>query len=814
MSYKALPVRRDHAMTVRKRLLALASSALALALLAMPMTALADTLTITDSDLSGGVYNMNRSLTYVLGGDIHGSLKVSAWTKAKLDMNGHSIISSDGPCLLADGDQSSITVYSSQGDAQSKLVQKSASHAAVRVDGGSQTSVTLRDVALESVGHLCADAESGSITVESGSCTVDNTAGTDEALLRASSNGRVCVKGGSFTNDGGSKITTDSTGRITLSGGSFSAFPEAVVDDGDAMLCNSDGSYVVGATVDVQKSAKSLVTIANAPYSVYFESEDMASEFAKSHDGEVKPVWITVSFDTADGTEIASQKILYNTCPTRPESDPTRYAYAFKYWTIDDASEYRFDVALTKDVTVKAIWNPCVVAIGDDRYETLAAALAAAGDGDTIKLLDNLTESVNVGGSKVTLDLNGKTLTSAPSQTAIRVSGSAELTIKNGTISAAGDGVSMGEGARGATVTLESVNVSSASSSAVSTAAGILIVTKAGTYNANGRPVLLAYGSANVRIDAGEFTSAEANALYVGDSVTVTINDGTFETEDDRFCAVYASGRADVTIYDGKFVGKGTSGDSGRLRGTAIMTIKGGDFSRYVDYDYASGYLSVSGGTFGGYYDAPAVVDGKSLLERKDGRFEVVDAATAKTQAKWVVASGLRQGFKAYFLTADKAKYLLAMVQVYDTATLKAINSVTFVAEGDAVETRYLEEGEQVGTLPKAREVEGYTFLGWYVDGEYSEDTKLSADTQLWSDMRAEALWIKDEDPDPDPEPTPTPDPDDKGDDDKGTADEGDEPKASDARATPQTGDAGSAAALLVAVGSTVAAVGVLRRRR
>ena len=56
-----------------------------------------------------------------------------------------------------------------------------------------------------------------------------------------------------------------------------------------------------------------------------------------------------------------------------------------------------------------------VAQIGDVKYETLADALAAAKDGETVKLLDNvdLTETLIIKDKTITLDLNGKTISNS-----------------------------------------------------------------------------------------------------------------------------------------------------------------------------------------------------------------------------------------------------------------------------------------------------------------------------------------------------------------------------------------------------------------
>ncbi len=96
------------------------------------------------------------------------------------------------------------------------------------------------------------------------------------------------------------------------------------------------------------------------------------------------------------------------------------------------------------DVTVAApvgyAWNAAgtlvaaVAQIGDNGYVTLAAAIAAAEDGDTVKLLADSKEDVAISKS-ITLDLGGKTLTNTDAGKAtISVNNGVTATVKNGSI--------------------------------------------------------------------------------------------------------------------------------------------------------------------------------------------------------------------------------------------------------------------------------------------------------------------------------------------------------------------------------------------
>ena len=84
----------------------------------------------------------------------------------------------------------------------------------------------------------------------------------------------------------------------------------------------------------------------------------------------------------------------------------------------------------TKDFTIKA----AVAKIGDTYFSSVNAAVEAAQDGDTIELLVNKTEKVKVADKTITLDLGGFEL--SDQKCPLEVSGSADVTVTNGTLKA------------------------------------------------------------------------------------------------------------------------------------------------------------------------------------------------------------------------------------------------------------------------------------------------------------------------------------------------------------------------------------------
>ena len=114
--------------------------------------------------------------------------------------------------------------------------------------------------------------------------------------------------------------------------------------------------------------------------------------------------------------------------------------------------------------------------IGNTVYPTLPEAVNAAQDGDTIKLLSDveLPEEVGEDGLPVsegsfTLDLNNKTLKGAIWNQLLEVSGTANITIKNGSLVNTKTGPAGGATATnlvalqisGGTVALDNVNLTS-----------------------------------------------------------------------------------------------------------------------------------------------------------------------------------------------------------------------------------------------------------------------------------------------------------------------------------------------------------------
>jgi len=229
-----------------------------------------------------------------------------------------------------------------------------------------------------------------------------------------------------------------------------------------------------------------------------------------------------------------------------------------------------------------------VAMIGAREYSTLPDAITAAKDGDTIKLVNNVTENVTIPAAKtITLDLNGMTLTNVDDHTILN----------NGNLTIMGTG-----------------RVDN-----ISHAKGAL------------------YNKGTVVINGGTFDRSRENGMNKGESGqnswytiknvgTMTINDGaTVQTAGNNA----ALGKFSSLVSNGYFNANDYNTNKGLDQ--PILTIDGGTFrgglNTIKNDDRAK--LTINGGTFSNYYQA--VVQNHNIAEITGGTFTAASDANAET---------------------------------------------------------------------------------------------------------------------------------------------------------------------------------------
>lgn len=228
--------------------------------------------------------------------------------------------------------------------------------------------------------------------------------------------------------------------------------------------------------------------------------------------------------------------------------------------------------------------NGSVASIGASNYNTLTAAIAAAGNSDTVKLLSDVTESITVeNGKNITLDLNGKTLTNEADKHTITNNGT--LTIKDSSNDKKGtvDNVSNGKAA--------------------------LINDKDATATLNG-------GTFKRSKEAGTYapyTNGGNSHYTIKNSGTMSIYDGvTVENAGGYSSNIVNVGegenKASLTIYNGVFSGGVNSVKNGEY---GVLEINNGEFFNTVQYCIMNwDVASISGGKFNGSNNVDSVYNG------------------------------------------------------------------------------------------------------------------------------------------------------------------------------------------------------------
>lgn len=173
-------------------------------------------------------------------------------------------------------------------------------------------------------------------------------------------------------------------------------------------------------------------------------------------------------------------------------------------------------------------------------YKTLDDAVSMVDNGDTIKLVNDVTVSSPVvipAGKEFTLDLGGKKLTN--SGTAILNNGT--LTVDNGTIEST-SGVGIGVGNNSKTIIQPGVTIKSREGAVITGyATGATITINGGNFLAEDNAVI-----------AGNGTERD------GEANTIIINGGTFtgniQSKGYIACGIYAPWKDDITVNGGTFI--------------------------------------------------------------------------------------------------------------------------------------------------------------------------------------------------------------------------------------------------------------------
>lgn len=336
-----------------------------------------------------------------------------------------------------------------------------------------------------------------------------------------------------------------------------------------------------------------------------------------------------VTFDSDGGSKVEAQRIAKGGTVEKP-TDPTRANFVFGGWS-DGTKVWNFDNdTVTADVALTAQWTTAVASITRDEtttyYKTLAAAVAAANSGDTIKLLedvnlanDPLTDggyaAIAPAGKTITLDLNGK----AVSGGALDVYGT--LIIDDSSEGKLGSVTASGQHAVWVNNTTSSLTIKAGT---ITGGTGYAVVVDNGSASVtggtvktgeNGTGAIKLQNSGSLSVSGGkvESTVVEKSAIDASNHSTVELSGGEISSIDYGVSVfgntqLTVSGNAQITAEDG--FGVCTNGNAGNAVTINVQggSITGGDAGIYQP----SGTVNVTGGSITG--DTGIFVRGGTLI--------------------------------------------------------------------------------------------------------------------------------------------------------------------------------------------------------
>ena len=295
----------------------------------------------------------------------------------------------------------------------------------------------------------------------------------------------------------------------------------------------------------------------------------------------------------------------------------------------------------TITVADEVVYAPYVVAIGEVKYFSLTAAIAAAKDGETVKLLADATEDVVVD-KNITLDLGGKTLTGTNSGKAtLTIAKGATATVKNGSVIGTSSFYNI---QNNGTATFETLIATAGNTGSSMIDNWGTLTINSGEYSGGLNVVKSEEGSV-LTINGGEFTRTSAPSFGITGTIlvygTTTITGGEFiDNTSSANARVLVTGvvkgyTAITKISGGKFTNK----KANIFHWTSPATpdnfeISGGIFNKSIPYYIcADGFIPAKNadGTYGvkpGKYVADVEGDGYETLAKAIAAAEDDDTVT------------------------------------------------------------------------------------------------------------------------------------------------------------------------------------------
>lgn len=346
---------------------------------------------------------------------------------------------------------------------------------------------------------------------------------------------KLTIHGGVFSG-GINTVKNDELGELTITDGSFSNASQCVI-------MNWHKANISGGTFETNEGAETVL------FTAKYHDTRAIGKLTLTGGTYICKTDQALLCDRYNNNEkyLGTASIAGGTFSRQPEAKYIAAGYEAKdngnnTWTVGAAASAAF-----------------AAQVGGVMYTTLADALAAADENAIVKLLEDVTGQVAIpAGKKLTLDLNGKTITH--SGTAIINNGT--LIVKNGAVVSTGN-CGIGVGSNSETTILSDVTVTAQESAVItSKSTGAKIFIEGGTFTSTDNAVIAGNGSERT-----------------GNPNIIVINGGTFNggitTDGYVACGIYAPWKDQITVNGGTFH---ITGGAGIVARAGQVSVNGGTF--------------------------------------------------------------------------------------------------------------------------------------------------------------------------------------------------------------------------------------------
>lgn len=621
--------------------------------------------------------------TVTLLADITGQTEIPAGKNIVLDLNGKTMTHT-GTTLYNSG---TLTVRDSSAEKSGKIV--STGNVGIGVNHNSITTIEYANIEAVEGAVITGYATGAEITIQDGIFAASDNAviagngnSTDHSGTERKNANTITINSGKFTGNIKTPgyiacgIYAPWKDIVTVNGGEFT------VNNGIGIVARAGQVKVNGGTFTCSGSAAGKVGDKNfnmtAAQCLYFDATDPAYPAYNSTTDYIKVTGGTFS---------------------------------------SDVSAYVADGYILNNGTVEKLGETNAVAkVGDTYYKTLAAAIAAAQDSETIKLLkDCSSERVNLEDKCITIDLNGNTLTStsaygvmfcAKNGHKITVNGTKEGSKLVGTlmVTAGTDGHIEINGGTYESSLYCPIYINGAVSSENSTLTvknAIITASNSESSQDNGVGVYLAgYStsafenttvtapSTGIEIRAGRLTLTNCNVTGGNGNVAATAN-GNGNTVQNAALAISqhtTNKPIDVTINGGTFTGTAPIYQTD-VQGTGSSNVKAevknGQFNGTVSAA-TNGTIAVSGGTFSSAVPVNCCAPGFEPTKNDDGTYGV--KIKANLAAEVLDAQGNTVGaydtLTAAITAAQNGDTVVLLKNVTENVTISADKTITLDLNG------------------------------------------------------------------------------------------------------------------------------------